>query len=73
MMHTEAHVTLLNREHVSVGEGYLSTLREGEVLHTRALQGDEVGVYIANMLVKKYAMNEPFLEFIEECANTFIW
>jgi hypothetical protein len=72
MKHTETRVTLLNRDHISVGEGYLSTLEEGDVLHMCALQGDEVGVYVTNILNKKYAVDEPFLEFLEECANTFI-
>jgi hypothetical protein len=37
MMHTKARVTLFNREHVSVGERYLSTLKEEDVLHIHAL------------------------------------
>jgi hypothetical protein len=49
-------VSLLNREHVSVGEGYVSTMKVGDVLHTRALLEDEVAVTITKILDGKYTV-----------------
>jgi hypothetical protein len=44
--HTTAHVSLLSAESCCVGDGYLSNLKAGEVLHTRILEEDEVAVYV---------------------------
>jgi hypothetical protein len=72
MTHTEARVQLLNGEHVSVAEGFMTDFKEGDVLHTLVLQRDEVGVYVTNVLNKKHIVSEPFLELLEECVNTCI-
>jgi hypothetical protein len=72
MAQTGTCVTLLNKEHVAVVEGFLSTLKTRDVLHTHNLQEGEVGVYVTNMLNKNFLVSEPVLDCLEECVNTCI-
>jgi hypothetical protein len=46
----KTHVSLVNREHVSIKEGYVSTKKVGDVLHTPALLEDEVVVTVIKVL-----------------------
>jgi hypothetical protein len=69
---TQAQVSLLNIEGVCVGEGCLSTVQAGRVLHTRALQEDEVAVYITKIIDESYTVREPFQELLSECGSSFI-
>jgi hypothetical protein len=69
---TKTLVSLLNRKHVSVGEGYISTVKVGDVLHTRAVLEDEVAVTVTKVIDGKCAVEEPYLEYLEECMNTCI-
>jgi hypothetical protein len=71
-LYMKTRVSLLNREHVSIGEGYVSTMKVGDVLHTRALLEDEVAVTVIKIFDGKCAVQEPFLEVLEECMNTCI-
>jgi hypothetical protein len=68
----KTRVSLLNIEHVSVGEGYVSTMKVGDILHTRALLEYEVAVIVTKILDGRCAVQEPFLEVLEECMNTCI-
>jgi hypothetical protein len=65
-------VTLLSKEKVCVGYGYLSNFKAGQVLHTRILQEDEVAVYVTNVLNSTCEVEEPFQECLGECANIVI-
>jgi hypothetical protein len=70
--HTMIHVSLLNTENCCVGDGYLSNLKTGEVLHTRTLEEDEVAVYVRNVFDSTCKVDEPFQECLGECAQTVI-
>jgi hypothetical protein len=70
--HTTTHVSLLNAENCCVGDGYLSNLKAGEVLHTRILEEDEVAVYVRNVFDSTCEVDEPFQECLGECAQTVI-
>jgi hypothetical protein len=70
--HTTTHVSLLNAENCCVGDGYLSNLKVGEVLHTRTLEEDEVAVYVTNVFDSICDVDEPFQECLGECAQTVI-
>jgi hypothetical protein len=65
-------VTLLSKEKVCVGYGYLSNFKEGQVLHTHILQEDEVAVYVTNILDSTCEVEEPFQECLGKCANIVI-
>jgi hypothetical protein len=70
--HTGTHVTLLNSDKVCVGDGYLSTLKAGEVLHTRVLKEDEVAVFVTNVFDSICEVDKPFLEYLVDCLHTVI-
>jgi hypothetical protein len=70
--HTTTHVSLLNAENCCVGDGYLSNLKAGEVLHTRILEEDEVAVYVRNVFDSTCEVDEPFEECLGKCAQTVI-
>jgi hypothetical protein len=65
-------VTLLSKEKVCVGYGYLSNFKAGQVLHTRILQEDEVAVYVTNVFDSTCEVQEPFQECLGKCANIVI-
>ena len=46
----KTHVSLVNREYVSVKKGYVSTKKVEDVLHTHALLEDEVIVTVIKVL-----------------------
>ena len=68
----KTRVSLLKKEHVSIGEGYVSTMKVGDVLHTCALLEDEIAVTVTKILDGKCTVQEPFLEVLKECMNTCI-
>ena len=72
MLFTKTRLSLLNRAHVLVGEGYLSTLQVRDVLHTRALEEDEVAVFVTDVFDANCTAHEPFQDFLGECTNTCI-
>jgi hypothetical protein len=63
---TKTCVSLLNRDYVFIGEGYQRNVKVGDVLHTHALMEDKVVVHVTKIIVGECAMQEPFLEFLEE-------
>jgi hypothetical protein len=65
-------VKLLNTEKQCVGDGYLSTIRAGQVLHTRVLQEDEVAVHVTNVFDSTCEVQEPFQDCLGECVNAVI-
>jgi hypothetical protein len=65
-------VTLLNKEKICVGYGYLSNFKVGQVLHTRLVQEDEVVVYVTKIFDSTCKVEEPFQECLDECAYTVI-
>jgi hypothetical protein len=71
-MHTRTTVKLLNTEKLCVGDGYLSTIRAGQVLHTRVLQEDEVAVHVTNVFDSTCEVQEPFQDCLGKCVNTVI-
>jgi hypothetical protein len=71
-MHTRTTVKLLNTEKLCVGDGYLSTIRAGQVLHTRVLQEDEVAVHVTNVFDSTCEVQEPFQDCLGECVNVVI-
>jgi hypothetical protein len=71
-LYTKTRVSLLNREYVFIGEGYRRNVKVGDILHTRALLEDEVAVHVTKIIDGECAVQEPFLEFLEECMNTCI-
>ena len=52
----KTRVSLLNREHVFVGKGYVSTTKVGDILHTHALLEDEVVVIVTKTLDGKFVV-----------------
>jgi hypothetical protein len=70
--HMGTPVTLLNKEKICVGYGYLSNFKASQVLHTRVLQEDEVAVSMTNILDSTCEVEEPFQECLGECANIVI-
>jgi hypothetical protein len=62
-------VKLLNTEKLCVGDGYLSTIRPGQALHTRVLQEDEVAVHVTNVFDSTCEVQEPFQDCLGECVN----
>jgi hypothetical protein len=65
-------VKLLNAQKLCVGDGYLSNVTTGQVLHTRVLQEDEVAVYVTNVFDGACEVQEPFHDCLGECACTVI-
>jgi hypothetical protein len=65
-------VTLLSKEKVCVGYGYLSSFKAGQVLHTCMLHEDEVAMYVTNVFDSTCKVEEPFQECLGECANIVI-
>ena len=51
---------LLNAKKLCVGDGYLSNVTAGELLHTRVLQEDEVAMYVTNVFDSACEVEEPF-------------
>ena len=72
LIRTKTHVSLFNAEHDHVRDGYLGNIRCGDVLHTRALQEDEIVVYVTNVIDGTCSVEEPFLTHLSECECTFI-
>jgi hypothetical protein len=70
--HMRTNVKLLNSKKLCVAEGYLSTVKAGQVLHTRVLQKDEVAVYVTNVFDSTCEVEEPFHDCLGECVNTVI-
>jgi hypothetical protein len=70
--HIGTRVTLLNSDKVCVGDGYLSTLKAGEVLHTRVLKDDKVAVLVTNVFDSTCEVDEPFLDCLVDCLHTVI-
>jgi hypothetical protein len=56
----KTRVSLLNIEHVSVGEGYVSTVKVGDILHTRTLLEDEVAVIVTKILDGRWQYKNHF-------------
>jgi hypothetical protein len=44
-------VSLLNVEGICIGEGWLSTMKAGDILHTSIVREDKVTVYITNIIL----------------------
>jgi hypothetical protein len=70
--HMRTIVKLLNSKKLCVGEGYKSTVKAGQVLHTRVLQEDEVAVYVMNVFDSTCEVEESFQDCLGECVNTVI-
>jgi hypothetical protein len=70
--HTRTTVRLLNVKELHVGDGYLSNVTAGEVLHTRVLLEDEVAVYVTNVFDSACEVQEPFQDYLGECVHTVI-
>jgi hypothetical protein len=70
--HTRTTVRLLNSNKLYVGDGYLSNVTAGEVLHTRVLLEDEVVVYVTNVFDSACEVQEPFQDYLGECVHTMI-
>jgi hypothetical protein len=70
--HMRTTVKLLNSKKLCVGEGYLSTVKAGEVLHTCVLQEDEVAVYVMNVFDSMCEVEEPFQDCLGKCVNVVI-
>jgi hypothetical protein len=63
---------LLNMKKLCVGDGYLSTIRSRQVLHTWVLQEDEVAVHVTNVFDSTCEVEEPFQDYLGECVNAVI-
>ena len=72
-MHTRTIVKLLNTEKLCVGDGYLSTIRTRQILHTQVLQEDEVAVHVTNVFDSTCKIQEPFQDYLGKCVNPVIW
>jgi hypothetical protein len=70
--HIGTHVILLNSDKVCVGDGYLSTLKAEEVLHTRVLKEDEVAMLVTNVFDSTCEVDEPFLDYLVDYLHTVI-
>ena len=58
--HMRTKVKLLYAKKLCVGDGHLSNVTVGEVLHTHLLQEDEVVVYVTNVFDNACEIEEPF-------------
>ena len=70
--HIGTHVLLLNTKKHCIGIKYLSTLKAGEVLHTRVLREDEVVVSVNNVFDNTYKVEEPFQDCLDKCEHKLI-